>query len=109
MRLELARWLSESPISAFGVFEYITFRAVLACGTALLIGLFAGPWVIRRLTELKIGQPVRAYGPESPLQKNGTTTMGVALLLISIGVRTLMWADWTNPFVGLLLLMTFVF
>jgi len=50
MLLELAQWLSDSHIRAFGVFEYITLRAVLACGTALMIGLFAGPWVIRRLT-----------------------------------------------------------
>ncbi|MCC2597450.1 phospho-N-acetylmuramoyl-pentapeptide-transferase [Pusillimonas sp. MFBS29] len=109
MLLELARWLSESHIRAFGVIEYITFRAVLACGTALLIGLCAGPWVIRRLTELKIGQAVRTYGPESHLQKNGTPTMGGALILISIGVSTLMWADWTNRFVWVVLLVTFGF
>src|SRR3546814_9388968 len=109
MLLELARWLSDSHIRAFGVFEYITFRALLACGTALLIGLFAGPRVIRKLTELKIGQAVRAYGPESHLQKNGTPTMGGALILISIGVSTLMWADWTNRFVWVVLLVTFGF
>ncbi|NYT60155.1 phospho-N-acetylmuramoyl-pentapeptide-transferase [Alcaligenaceae bacterium] len=109
MLLELARWLSDSHIRAFGVIEYITFRAVLACGTALLIGLCAGPWVIRRLTELKIGQAVRSYGPESHLQKNGTPTMGGALILISIGVSTLMWADWTNRFVWVVLLVTFGF
>lgn len=109
MLLELARWLSESHIRGFGVVEYITFRAVLACGTALLIGLFAGPWVIRRLTELKIGQAVRAYGPQSHLQKTGTPTMGGALILISIGVSTLMWADWTNRFVWVVLMVTFGF
>ncbi|MFW7343153.1 phospho-N-acetylmuramoyl-pentapeptide-transferase [Pollutimonas sp. H1-120] len=109
MLLELARWLSDSHIRAFSVFEYITFRAVLACGTALLIGLFAGPRVIRKLTELKIGQAVRAYGPESHLQKNGTPTMGGALILIAIGVSTLMWADWTNRFVWVVLLVTFGF
>jgi phospho-N-acetylmuramoyl-pentapeptide-transferase len=109
MLLELARWLSDSHIRAFSVFEYITFRAVLACGTALLIGLFAGPCVIRKLTELKIGQAVRAYGPESHLQKNGTPTMGGALILIAIGVSTLMWADWTNRFVWVVLLVTFGF
>lgn len=109
MLLELARWLSESHIRAFGVFEYITFRAVLACATALMIGLFAGPRVIRKLTELKIGQAVRSYGPESHLQKNGTPTMGGVLILISIGVSTLMWADWTNRFVWVVLLVTFGF
>ncbi|NYT62447.1 phospho-N-acetylmuramoyl-pentapeptide-transferase [Alcaligenaceae bacterium] len=109
MLLELARWLSDSHIRAFSVFEYITFRAVLACGTALLIGLFAGPRVIRKLTELKIGQAVRAYGPESHLQKNGTPTMGGVLILISIAVSTLLWADWTNRFVWVVLLVTFGF
>lgn len=109
MLLELARWLAESHIRAFGVFEYITFRAVLASATSLAIGLICGPWVIRRLTELKIGQAVRAYGPESHLQKNGTPTMGGVLILISIGVSTLLWADWTNRFVWVVLLVTFGF
>lgn len=110
MLLELARWLSGFPeFSAFGVVEYITFRAVLACGTALAIGLIAGPFVIRKLTELKIGQAVRSYGPQSHLQKNGTPTMGGALILIAIGISTLMWADWTNRFVWVVLLVTFGF
>jgi len=109
MLLELARWLSDEHVRAFGVFEYITLRAVLACATALLIGLMAGPWVIRRLTELKIGQAVRSYGPESHLQKTGTPTMGGALILIAIGVATLLWADWTNRFVWVVLLVTFGF
>ncbi|MBC2770358.1 phospho-N-acetylmuramoyl-pentapeptide-transferase [Pusillimonas minor] len=110
MLLELARWLSESPhFRAFGVFEYITLRAVLACATALLIGLVAGPAVIRKLTALKIGQAVRSYGPESHLVKTGTPTMGGALILISIAVSTLLWADWTNRFVWVVLLVTFGF
>lgn len=109
MLLEIARWLSDAHIRAFGVFEYITFRAVLACGTALFIGLVAGPAVIRKLTELKIGQAVRSYGPQSHLQKNGTPTMGGALILISIAVSTLLWADWTNRFVWVVLLVTFGF
>src|SRR5690554_136444 len=109
MLLELARWLSEEHVRAFGVIEYITLRAVLACATTLLIGLLAGPWVIRRLTALKIGQAVRSYGPETHLQKTGTPTMGGALILISIGVSTLLWADWTNRFVWVVLLVTFGF
>ncbi|TFL08226.1 phospho-N-acetylmuramoyl-pentapeptide-transferase [Pusillimonas caeni] len=109
MLLELARWLSDSHLRAFGVVEYITFRAVLACGTALLIGLVAGPMVIRKLTELKIGQAVRGYGPESHIQKNGTPTMGGALILIAVAVSTLLWADWTNRFVWVVLLVTFGF
>ncbi|MGE8546357.1 MAG: phospho-N-acetylmuramoyl-pentapeptide-transferase [Alcaligenes sp.] len=109
MLLELARWLSDDHIRAFGVFEYITLRAILACATALAIGLLCGPWVIRKLTELKIGQAVRAYGPQTHLQKNGTPTMGGVLILISIGVSTLLWADWTNRFVWVVLLVTFGF
>ncbi len=109
MLLELARWLSHAHFRAFSVFEYITFRAVLASATALLIGLLAGPWVIRRLTELKIGQAVRSYGPQSHLVKSGTPTMGGALILIAIGVSTLLWADWTNRFVWVVLLVTFGF
>jgi phospho-N-acetylmuramoyl-pentapeptide-transferase len=105
MLLEIARWLSDD-IRTFGVFEYITLRAVFACATALLIGLFLGPRVIRKLTELKIGQAVRAYGPQSHLVKTGTPTMGGALILISIGISTLLWADWSNRFVWVVLLVT---
>ena len=108
MLLELAQWLSED-YRAFSVFSYITLRAVLACATSLLIGLMAGPWVIRKLTALKIGQAVRTYGPETHLIKSGTPTMGGALILISIGVSTLLWADWSNRFVWVVLLVTFGF
>jgi phospho-N-acetylmuramoyl-pentapeptide-transferase len=108
MLLEIARWLSDD-IRTFGVFEYITLRAVFACATALLIGLFAGPRVIRKLTELKIGQAVRAYGPQTHLVKTGTPTMGGALILIGIGISTLLWADWSNRFVWVVLLVTFGF
>jgi len=108
MLLELARWLAEY-FRAFAVVEYITLRAVLACATALLIGLAAGPRVIRWLTAMKIGQAVRAYGPESHLQKNGTPTMGGVLILIAIAISTLLWADWSNRFVWVVLLVTFCF
>ena len=86
--LELFEWLAQD-IRAFNVFSYLTLRAVLAAATALLISLAAGPWVIRRLTALKIGQAVRSDGPQSHLVKSGTPTMGGALILISIGVTTL--------------------
>ncbi len=108
MLYELFGWLSKS-ISGFGVFEYITLRAMLACATALFIGLWAGPRVIRKLTELKIGQAVRAYGPESHLVKNGTPTMGGVLILIAIGISTLLWADLSNRFVWVVMLVTFGF
>lgn len=109
MLVELFRWLSVNYNSSFTVFEYITLRAVMACGTALLIGLVAGPWVIRRLAALKIGQAVRQYGPESHLVKNGTPTMGGVLILIGIGVSTLLWADLSNRFVWVVLLVTLGF
>jgi len=109
MLYELFGWLADNHIRGFAVFEYITLRAVLACATSLLIGLIAGPWVIRKLTALKIGQAVRSYGPESHLVKTGTPTMGGVLILISIGVSTLLWADWSNRFVWVVLLVTFGF
>lgn len=109
MLLELFRWLTENYDSSFRVFEYITLRAVLACGTALMIGLIAGPRVIRKLAELKIGQAVRQYGPESHLSKNGTPTMGGALVLIGIGLSTLLWADLSNRFVWVVLIVTMGF
>ena len=107
MLYEFFGWLAENHVRGFAVFEYITLRAVLACATSLLIGLIAGPRVIRKLTELKIGQAVRTTGPETHLIKTGTPTMGGALILISIGVSTLLWADWTNRYVWVVLLVTF--
>ncbi|MEW5881775.1 MAG: phospho-N-acetylmuramoyl-pentapeptide-transferase [Pseudomonadota bacterium] len=108
MLLELFQWLAQD-IRAFNVFSYLTLRALLAAATALAIGLAAGPWVIRRLTELKIGQAVRAEGPQSHLSKTGTPTMGGALILISVGVTTLLWADLSNRFVWVVLLVTMGF
>ncbi|MBS1163240.1 MAG: phospho-N-acetylmuramoyl-pentapeptide-transferase, partial [Burkholderiaceae bacterium] len=104
----LFEWLARD-IRAFNVFSYLTLRAVLAAGTALVIGLLAGPWVIRKLTEMKIGQAIRAEGPQSHLSKSGTPTMGGALILISIGVTTLLWADLANRFVWVVLLVTLGF
>jgi phospho-N-acetylmuramoyl-pentapeptide-transferase len=112
MLLSLAQWLQGLYPEQFGflrVFQYLTFRAVLAAMTALLIGLAFGPWVIRRLTELKIGQPIREYGVQSHLAKRGTPTMGGALILIGIGVSTLLWSDWSNRFVWIVMIVTFGF
>ena len=108
MLLELFEWLARD-IRAFNVFSYLTLRAVLAAGTALVIGLLAGPWLIRKLTELKIGQAIRTEGPQSHLSKSGTPTMGGALILISIAVTTLLWADLGNRFVWVVLLVTLGF
>ncbi len=105
MLLELLQWLAQD-IRAFNVFNYLTLRAVLAAATSLAIGLAAGPWVIRKLTELKIGQAVRSDGPQTHLAKTGTPTMGGALILISIGVTTLLWADLSNRFVWVVLIVT---
>ena len=111
MLLSLAQWLQTlSPeFGFFRVFQYITFRAVMAALTALLMGLIAGPWVIRKLAELKIGQPIRGYGVEAHLSKSGTPTMGGVLILICISVSTLLWFDLSNRFVWIVLLVTLGF
>ncbi|CAN5224618.1 phospho-N-acetylmuramoyl-pentapeptide-transferase [soil metagenome] len=111
MLLSLAQWLqSLDPALGFlRIFNYITFRAVMAAMTALLIGLAFGPWVIRRLTAMKIGQPIREYGIQQHLAKTGTPTMGGVLILIGIGVSTLLWFDWSNRFVWVVMLVTMGF
>ncbi len=111
MLLSLAQWLQTlSPdFGFFRVFQYITFRAVMAALTALLIGLAFGPWVIRRLTAMKIGQPIREYGVQAHIAKAGTPTMGGVLILIGIGVSTLLWFDWSNRFVWIVMLVTIGF
>ena len=108
MLLELAQWLAKD-IRAFNVFSYITLRAVLATMTALSISFMFGPGLIRWLTAKKIGQPVRDDGPQTHLVKSGTPTMGGALILISLGVSTLLWADLTNRFVWIVLIVTLGF
>ncbi len=111
MLLTLAQWLQNlSPeFGFFRVFQYLTFRAVMAALTALLIGLIAGPAVIRRLAALKIGQPIREYAMQSHLAKSGTPTMGGVLILIGIAVSTLLWADLSNRFVWIVMIVTFGF
>jgi len=108
MLLALANWLA-SDVRAFNVFGYITLRAVLATMTALLISFVIGPSMIRKLTQYKIGQAVRDDGPQSHLIKAGTPTMGGALILVSIAITTLLWADLRNRFVWVVLLVTLGF
>jgi len=108
MLLELTQWLAREW-RVFSVFNYLTLRAVLATMTSLAIGLAFGPMVIRRLTRLKIGQAVRSDGPQSHLVKNGTPTMGGALILIAIAASVLLWADWKNRFVWIVLVVTLGF
>ena len=111
MLLSLAQWLqSLSPEWSFlRAFQYLTLRAVLAAVTALLIGLVAGPFVIRRLVSLKIGQPIREYAMQTHLSKSGTPTMGGILILLAISISTLLWADLSNRFVWIVLGVTLCF
>jgi phospho-N-acetylmuramoyl-pentapeptide-transferase len=104
----LLAWFPDS-LGFLRVFQYLTFRAVLAAMTSLLIGLAFGPWVIKKLTEMKVGQPIREYGMASHLGKRGTPTMGGVLVLIGIAVSTVLWFDWTNRFVWVVMLVTFGF
>ncbi len=111
MLFSLAQWLQTiSPDFGYlRVFQYLTLRAVMAALTALLIGLIAGPFVIRRLVALKIGQPIREYAMQTHLSKNGTPTMGGVLILLAIGISTLLWADLSNRFVWIVLIVTLGF
>ena len=111
MLLSLAQWLQTltPEFGYFRVFQYLTFRAVMAAMTALLIGLIAGPFVIRRLISLKIGQPIREYALQTHLSKSGTPTMGGVLVLLAIGISTLLWFDLSNRFVWIVLIVTFGF
>ena len=111
MLLSLALWL-QSLGPEFGflrVFQYLTFRAVMAAMTALIVGLVAGPYFIRRLAALKIGQPIREYAMQTHLSKGGTPTMGGVLILFSIALSTLLWFDLSNRFVWIVLLVTLGF
>lgn len=107
----LALWLQGlGPEWGFlRVFQYLTFRAVMAAMTALLVGIGAGPYFIRRLTALKIGQPVREYAMQTHLVKSGTPTMGGVLILFAIALSTLLWFDWNNRFVWVVLVVTLGF
>ena len=112
MLLSLSQYLMALYPDELGflrVIQYLTFRSVLAAMTALLIGLAFGPWVIRRLTAMKIGQPIREYGVQAHLGKRNTPTMGGVLVLIGIGVSTILWFDWSNRFVWVVMLVTFGF
>ncbi|WP_111414250.1 phospho-N-acetylmuramoyl-pentapeptide-transferase [Billgrantia lactosivorans] len=108
MLLFLAEFLAQFQ-SAFNVFNYLTLRMILGTMTALLLCLWLGPWMIRRLVERQIGQAVRDDGPQSHLSKAGTPTMGGAMILMSIAAGTLLWADLSNRFVWIVLLVTLGF
>jgi len=108
MFIELAAWLSQW-YSPFHLFGYLTFRGLMAALTALVVSLWAGPVVIRWLTRLKVGQSVRSDGPQTHLIKSGTPTMGGVLILLSVLLSVLLWGDWDNRYIWLLLGVTLAF
>ncbi len=89
--------------SGFRAFEFITMRVIMAVLTALIVSFVLGPYVIRRLTRLKMGQPIRDDGPQTHLVKAGTPTMGGVLILLSIALATLLWSDLHNRYVWLVM------
>lgn len=102
-------WLTQllqGQYHAFRVFQYLTFRSILAALTALLVGFFCGPPMIRWLKRLQIGQVVRDDGPQSHLSKSGTPTMGGVLILLAITVSCLLWGDLQQASLWLVLFVT---
>ncbi|MEX1829381.1 phospho-N-acetylmuramoyl-pentapeptide-transferase [Luteibacter aegosomatis] len=108
MLLELAEWMARH-FTSLHLFQYITFRAIMAALTALSVSLLLGPALIRKLAALKAGQVVRSDGPQTHLSKAGTPTMGGLLILFAIGISTLLWADLGNRYVWTVLLVTVLF
>jgi len=108
MLVYLAEYLSQYH-SGFNVFQYLTLRAIFGVLTALLISFVVGPEMIRRLGHYQIGQTVRNDGPETHLVKAGTPTMGGALILVAVAIATLLWADLSNRYVWVVLLVTLLF
>jgi phospho-N-acetylmuramoyl-pentapeptide-transferase len=105
-------WLTEilsQYFTSLTVFQYLTLRGILGTLTALLISLLVGPVMIRKLAQYQIGQAVRDDGPQTHLSKAGTPTMGGALILVAIAVSTLLWADLSNRYVWIALLVTLLF
>ena len=99
----------EASVPAFNVFRYITFRSAGAAMTALLLSLLFGPWMIRTLRRMSVGQSIREEGPQSHLGKAGTPTMGGVLILFALLVPTLLWARLDNVYVWVAVLSTLAF
>jgi phospho-N-acetylmuramoyl-pentapeptide-transferase len=95
-----------TEFSVLYVFRFISFRAIYATITALVICFLLGPWLIEKLATLQIGQSIRKVGPESHFKKEGTPTMGGTLILLAIVLPTLLWADLRNLYVWVVLLVT---
>ena len=105
MLYSLSEYLTQF-YGGFNVFQYLTMRTILGVLTALLISLIVGPVMINYLSSYKIGQSVRADGPESHFSKAGTPTMGGALILVAIVTSTLLWSDLSSRFVWIILFVT---
>ena len=104
MLLELARWLhGMAHERLFALFSYITFRGILSALTSLALSLWMGPGIIRRLAQLKGGQPIRTDGPQTHFVKAGTPTMGGVLIILAVALSTLLWADLRNRYVWIVL------
>ncbi|MEA2338568.1 MAG: phospho-N-acetylmuramoyl-pentapeptide-transferase [Thermoanaerobaculia bacterium] len=95
--------------SGFNVFRYITFRTAWAALTALIISFIFGPWLIERMRRIKLGQYIREEGPKSHQQKAGTPTMGGILINVAIVIPTVLWADIFNPYIWIVLFVTFAY
>ena len=108
MLLELAE-LMKGWVSGFNLFQYLTFRSIMAALTAFAVSLIAGPAVIRKLTDFKAGQVIRSDGPQSHLAKAGTPTMGGALIIIAVAVSTVLWTDLGNRYIWITLGVTLAF
>ena len=108
MLLELADLL-RGHLSAFHLFQYVSFRTIMSALTALVVALLLGPDLIRKLAALKAGQVIRSDGPQSHLSKAGTPTMGGALILIALAVATLLWGDLRNRYLWIVLGVTLAF
>lgn len=95
-----------TTFSSFNVFRYITFRTIYAAITALVICFILGPWLIRKLQSLKIGQPIREDGPDSHFSKAGTPTMGGLLILFAAVISTFLWSNLTVDYVWMIMMVT---
>jgi phospho-N-acetylmuramoyl-pentapeptide-transferase len=104
----LSEFLSES-MSFLSVFQYLTLRGILGVITALLISLWVGPLMIKKLSQYQIGQSVRDDGPKSHLSKAGTPTMGGALIIVAVAISTLLWGDLANRYLWITLFVTLSF
>src|SRR3954470_14378268 len=96
-------------LSPLNVFRYVTFRTAFASLTALFLSILIGPWLIRKLREFQIGQQIREDGPRSHQKKAGTPTMGGVLIIVSIVIPTLLWADLKNSYVWVAMLVLVAF